>query len=142
ERRVVHDALEHRELLLAEPEPLDRLEQPAGARHHAVAAALREPAGEHLEHAPPAGRAVGERGSRHGQFVPVGEQRGGHTGRRRTASHGSRAYVPCAPNGGGVTMDVWPRRYPYPLAMWSRTSPRTRRPTSRGRRSSGTTRST
>jgi hypothetical protein len=78
EQAGVVDALrpEGRELGLAEPEVGQGVEEAAGAGEHPVAAPVRQPAGEDLEHAVPVGRAVGQRGGQHGQLVAVGQQRG------------------------------------------------------------------
>ena len=62
--------------VVAEPEGRQLLEQPAGAGEDAVAPAVRQPAGEHLEDAVPAGGAVGEGGGDHRQLVPVAEEGG------------------------------------------------------------------
>ena len=63
------------DLLLAEAEVLDRLQQPVHARDHAVAAAVGKPAGEDLEHARTVTGPVTQRGREHGQLVVVGQQR-------------------------------------------------------------------
>jgi hypothetical protein len=72
------------EVLVGEPEVGERLQQPAGAGEHAVAAAVRQPPGEDLEHAVAVGGAVGQGRGDHGQLVPVGEQ-------GRTRRHGPGA---------------------------------------------------
>lgn len=58
-----------------EAEVLHRVQHPPGARHHAVAAAVRQPPGEDLEHAPPPGRTGLQGRPQHGQLVLVREER-------------------------------------------------------------------
>jgi hypothetical protein len=87
----VDDALQRCELLVAEPEVVDRFQEPPRARHHPVATPVGQPPREHLENTLPGGRAVGERGGDHRQFVPVGQERGGHARRGGTAAHGTGA---------------------------------------------------
>ena len=83
--RVVDHALapEEPDLLVAEPELLDRIEGAADARHHAVPPALGEPAREQLEDRASVPGAVGQGGLQHRELVVVREQRsrggrGGH----------------------------------------------------------------
>src|SRR5690606_1946972 len=59
---------------LVEPEVLQRVQDPPGAGHDAVAPALRQPPGEHLEDAAPVGRSGLQRGLQHGQLVVVREE--------------------------------------------------------------------
>ncbi|CAB4934314.1 unannotated protein [freshwater metagenome] len=66
--------LEGGQVLVAEPEVREGVQQPAGAGEDAVAAAVGEAAGEDLEDAVAVGRAVGEGGGEHRQLVPVGQQ--------------------------------------------------------------------
>ena len=78
------------QLAVAEAEVRQRLEQPRGTGDDAEAAAVREPAGEDLEHAVPVGGAVGQCRGHHRQLVPVGEQ-GGSRGGRFRGRHGRGA---------------------------------------------------
>ena len=81
------------QLLVAEPEALEGLQQPAGAGDHAVPATVRQPPGEHLEHAASRGGAAAQRGLEHGELVVVGEQcRAGVLGARVTRQP---KVVPC-----------------------------------------------
>ena len=75
----VHDlgVGEEAQLLLAEAEVLDALQDPAGAGQHAVAPALGQAAGEGLEDAGAVRRAGVQGGLQHRQLVVVGEQGGG-----------------------------------------------------------------
>jgi hypothetical protein len=57
--------------LLVEPEPLERVEQPVHAGHHAVPAAVRQAAREQLEDRAAMCRTVGQAGLQHGQLVVV-----------------------------------------------------------------------
>ncbi len=52
------------------------VEQPPGARHDAVPAAVRQVPGKHLEDGPAVGRAAAQRGLQHGQLILVGQQGG------------------------------------------------------------------
>ena len=103
---VVGEPLDHRpaehpgqplQLGLPEPEPGDRLEQPARARHHPVAAAVGQPAGEDLERAPAVGRAVGKSGGDHRQLVVIGEQRGRDRTDRSSGPRAGRTRVVLCP---------------------------------------------
>ena len=58
-----------------ETEVRHRVQHPAGARHHAVAPAVRQPPGEDLEHTAPLGRPGLQGGLQHGQLVLVREER-------------------------------------------------------------------
>jgi hypothetical protein len=60
----------------AEPELLQGVEEPPGARDHPIAAAVRQIAGKHLENRPPGRRAAAQGPRNHGQFVVVGQQGG------------------------------------------------------------------
>ena len=62
------------ELVGAEPEPLDRIEEAARAGHYAVAAPDRKVAGKDFEHAPGFRRPRPESGRDHGELVVIGEQ--------------------------------------------------------------------
>ena len=77
-RRPVSDlrALEEGKLGVAEPESLQRVQQPAGAGDNAVATAVRQVPGEHLEHGAPVRGPALQRRAQHGQLVMVGEQGG------------------------------------------------------------------
>jgi hypothetical protein len=78
---AVRQRAEH---LVVEAERLDRVEQATGAGHHPVPAAVRQPAGEDLEHRPTRRRARGHRALQHRQLVVVGEQcRAGRAGHAR-----------------------------------------------------------
>ncbi len=63
---------------VVEGELLERVEGPLHAGHDAVPATLGEPAGEQLEHRPPARGAGGQRRLDHRQLVVVGQQCGRH----------------------------------------------------------------
>ena len=63
------------ELGVLEAEPVDQLEQAAGARDDAVAASVGQAAGERLEEALAVGGAVSQRGIHHRELVSVGEER-------------------------------------------------------------------
>jgi len=65
---------------LAEPELLQGVQQAPGARDHPVAPAVRQGAGEHLEHRPPGRRAAAQGSRQHGQFVVIGQQGGARVG--------------------------------------------------------------
>ncbi len=74
---LVHDLplAQEAEDALVEAEVLDRVQDASGARHHAVAAPVRQPPGEDLEHAAPLGRTGLQGGLQHRQFVLVREER-------------------------------------------------------------------
>ena len=76
QRRLVHDARAAEEFQVgrAEAEPLYRVEQPSGACHDAVPAAMRQVPGENLEDGPAVGRAAAQRRLQHGELVVVGQQ--------------------------------------------------------------------
>jgi hypothetical protein len=65
---------QERDLVRAEPEVLERVEEPAGARDDAVAPAVGQPAREQLEDRRAVGRAGAQRRLQHGQLVVVGQQ--------------------------------------------------------------------
>ena len=75
------------QLGVVEAERLERVQQPADAGHHAVPAALRQPAPEQLEDRAPVGRPGAQGGLQHGQLVVVGEQRRA-VARGRAEGHG------------------------------------------------------
>ena len=60
----------------AEAEPLDGLQQPPGAGHDAVPAAVRQVPGEDLEDGPAVSHAAAQRSLQHGELVVVGQQCG------------------------------------------------------------------
>jgi hypothetical protein len=95
ERVLAHDALGAQvlELGVAEAEVADELEEPAGARDDAEAAAGREAPGEALEHALAVVGARLQRCVEHRQLVPVGEEGGrlGHPPSLGRCSSGSRS---------------------------------------------------
>jgi hypothetical protein len=64
------------QLVLAETEVAQRLEEPARAGEDAVAATVGQPAGEGLEDAGPVGVAAAQRGLHHRQLVVVRQQGG------------------------------------------------------------------
>ena len=66
---------EEAQLVVAEAEVLERLEDPSRSGDDAVAPAVGQPPGERLEDAPPVRLARGERGLEHRQLVVVGQQR-------------------------------------------------------------------
>jgi hypothetical protein len=100
QRRLVHHAVLAQEVedRRLEAEVLHRVQHPAGAGHHAVAAALGQAAGEDLEHRAAVCGPRAQRGLHHGQLVVVGEQRGRGDGDRQP--------------GGGVVPDVGPEAVP------------------------------
>jgi hypothetical protein len=57
-----------------EPEPLQRVKQPPGARDHPVPPSVGQVPREHLEHRLPLRRAAAQRSGQHGQLVVIGEQ--------------------------------------------------------------------
>jgi len=79
ERGLVYDPIIPQKGQLGRPEtePLQRVEQPAGAGHDAVPAAVRQMAGEDLEDRAPRSGATVQGGLKHGEFIVVCQQRGG-----------------------------------------------------------------
>jgi hypothetical protein len=97
-------ALEEGKLGVAEPEPLERVQKPAGAGDDAVAAAVRQLPGEHPEDGMPLPRSAAQCGPHHRQLVMVGQQRrtwliGGHGGSLRSGAARAVRQAVLADNG-------------------------------------------
>ena len=75
ERLAVQKVRKRRQCGVVEPELRQRFHESRGAGDDAVAAALGQPAGEHLERGPAVRGAVAQRGREHRQLVFVGQQR-------------------------------------------------------------------
>ncbi len=80
---------QHVDLVRAEAEALERVEQPPGAGEHPVAPAFGQPAGEDFENGRLLRDAGGNRGLQHGELVVVGEQCGAAHRRSVRAKCGS-----------------------------------------------------
>ncbi len=92
DRGVVDDAVvgEEPQLIVAEAEVLQGVEEAAGPGDDAVAPPVGQASGEDLEDAPPVGLSRGEGGLEHRQLVVVGHQRGAHRGSLRASGTGGR----------------------------------------------------
>ena len=73
---VVEEAFDDGDLVVAEAELRQRVEDTSGARDDPIPAAVGETAREHLEHTLPVCDRVPQRGGDHGELVLVGEQGG------------------------------------------------------------------
>src|SRR5882757_8816183 len=101
-RRAVidHPAIsEKRQSLVVEGEVGYRVEQSTSPADDAVAAPIREAAGEDLEGAQALRRPVAQRRAEHGEFVAVGEERAGHGSDRVRPGDGRRGAT--TPFGSG-----------------------------------------
>ena len=89
ERRLVDHPLvgEEAQLVVAEAEGLERLEDAPSTTDDAVAPPIGQAPREGLEDAAPVGLARGERGLEHRQLVVVGQQGGAGGGRPASAHH-------------------------------------------------------
>ncbi len=86
------------QLVVAEAERAQLLQQPPGARHHAEAARTRQAPAEQLEHTGSRRGPVAEGGVDHRELVPVGQQ-GGRRG--IGAGHSVTLATPSRPSGAG-----------------------------------------
>ena len=82
--RLADDALlaQPADLVVAVPECLDQVQQPAQAAEEPVTAAVGELAGEGLEHRPVVHAAVVHPRAEHGELVAIGQHAGGEVHRR------------------------------------------------------------